>query len=233
MASRSKQLWIWLAITALVALIVIPLWGPMRIAWRCYWLHENGVREQAEVMAKLPNANFALRVIDGPHAGEVCTADTSVAIYDDTEIGESLEVVYVEWKPGECELASTIEASGWLLWFVVAVIGSILAGLIALGVTLSRSFTRLVNPKRRMKVEAGEVRCHVCGEAMEEGYLPLVSGIQWRRIGEPIGLPHALKGLAGTVGWRGRPRLHAFRCSTCEIVSFQYGNPSENRPGQA
>jgi hypothetical protein len=67
---------------------------------------------------------------------------------------------------------------------------------------------------------------------MEEGYLPLVSGIQWRKGSEPIGLPHALKGLAGTVGWRGRPRLHAFRCSRCEIVSFQYGKPSDNQLGQ-
>jgi hypothetical protein len=232
MTSRSKQLWIWLVISALAALTVIPLWGPMGIAWRCYWLYENGIREQAEVLKKLPNATFALRIVDGPNAEEVCTADTSVAIYDATEIGESLEVVYIEWKPGDCELASTIEASGWIIWFVVAVIGSMLAGLIALGVTLSRSFTRLVNPKRRMRVESGEVRCHVCDEPMEEGYLPLVSGIQWRKAGEPIGLPHALKGLAGTVGWRGRPRLHAFRCSACEIVSFQYGKPSDDRPCQ-
>jgi hypothetical protein len=171
-------------------------------------------------------------VIDGSHAGEVCTADTSDAIYDATEIGESLEVVYLEWKPGECELASTIEASGWIIWFMVAVTGSIFVGLIAIGVTLSRSFTLPVYPKRRMRVEPSEVRCHACDEVMEEGYLPLVSAIQWRRIGEPIGLPHALKGLAGTVGWRGRPRLHAFRCSTCEIVSFQYGKASDDRPGQ-
>jgi hypothetical protein len=232
MAPRSKQLWIWLAVSALVALIAVPLWGPMRIAWHCYQLHENGIRDQAEVVKKLPNELFALRVVGGPHAGEVCTADTSVAIYDATEIGESLEVVYIEWKPGECELDSTIEASGGVIWFMAAVIGSILAGLIALGVTLSRSFTRPVHPKRRMRVEPGEVRCHACGEAMEEGYLPLVSGIQWRKVGEPIGLPHALKGLVGTVGWRGRPRLHAFRCSTCEIVSFQYGKPSDNQPGQ-
>ncbi|MBW2542472.1 MAG: hypothetical protein JRF15_10300 [Deltaproteobacteria bacterium] len=232
MAPRSKQLCIWLAISALVALIAIPLWGPMRIAWHCYQLHENAAREQAEVVEKLPNETFALRVIDGPHVGEVCTADTSVAIYDATEIGESLEVVYVAWKPGECELSSTVEASGWIIWFMVAVIGSILAGLIALGVTLSRSFTLPVNPKRRMRADPAEIRCHVCGEAMEEGYLPLVSAIQWREIGEPIGLPHALKGLAGTVGWRGRPRLHAFRCSACEVVSFQYGKPSDDRPGQ-
>ena len=232
MAPRAKQLWIWFAIVALVALSVIPLWRPMGIAWRCYWLHENGIREQAEVLQKLPNETFALLVVDGPHAGQACTADTSVAIYDATEIGESLEVVQVEWKPGECELASTIEASGRLLWFVLAVIGSILAGLIALGIVLTRSFTRPVDPRRRMQVEIGEVRCHACGQAMEEGYLPLVSAIQWRKIGEPIGLPHALKGLAGTVGWRGRPRLHAFRCSTCEIVSFQYGNSSGRQPGQ-
>jgi len=232
MTLRSKRLWIWLVASALAALIVIPLLGPMRTAWRCYQLHENAVREWAEVAKKLPDATFALLVTDGPHAGEACTADTSVAIYDATETGETVEVVYVEWKPGECELVSTISASGRIFWLMTAVIGSMLAGVIALGVTLSRSFTRPAYPKRRMRVERGEVRCHVCREVMEEGYLPLVSGIQWRMPGDAVGLPHALKGLPGTVGWCARPRLHAFRCAQCEVVSFQYGDPSHCRSGK-
>lgn len=52
-----------------------------------------------------------------------------------------------------------------------------------------------------------------------------MAGIHWRQPGQPIGLPHALRGLPGTVGWRARPRLHVFRCVPREIVTFQYGDP--------
>jgi hypothetical protein len=205
--------------------LAVPLWGPMRGAWRCTALHQNGVREQAEVVHKLENATFALRIVDGPHAGRSCTAGTSQAIFDATRTGDVLEIVFLEWKPGECELSSTIETSAQLLWLISAVLGSLLAGLLALGVFLTRSFTRPVRPERRMGADPGHVRCPGCGEAMDEGYLPLLAGIHWRRLDEPIGLPHALGGLPGTVGWRRRPRLHAFRCVPCEIVTFQHGDP--------
>jgi hypothetical protein len=76
-----------------------------------------------------------------------------------------------------------------------------------------------------MQADPREVRCPACGKAMDEGYVPLLSGMSWRRIGEPIGLPHALTGMPGTVGRRGRPRLHAFRCVPCEIVTLQVGLP--------
>jgi hypothetical protein len=59
---------------------------------------------------------------------------------------------------------------------------------------------------------------------MAEGYLPILSGIHWRRPDQPIGLPHALSGMPGTVGWKGRPCLHAFRCEACRIVTFGYGS---------
>ena len=60
---------------------------------------------------------------------------------------------------------------------------------------------------------------------MAEGYLATLSGIHWRDAGQPIGLPHALGGLPGTVSMRRRPMLHAFHCAHCEVVSFQYGRP--------
>jgi len=225
MTLRSKLLALWLALGALTAVIVVPLWGPMHVAWRCYWLHANGVREQAEVVEKLENARFALRITEGPHTDQACTADTSLAIFEATQRGQVLEVVYLDWKPGECELASTIEASAGLLFSISGVVGLLLVGMLVLGLFLTRSFTRSAHPQRRMEVDPREVRCPACGKRMDEGYLPLLSGIHWRKLGDPIGLPHALRGLAGTVGWRRRPRLHAFRCVPCEIVTFQHGDP--------
>lgn len=40
---------------------------------------------------------------------------------------------------------------------------------------------------------------------------------------EVVGLPHALAGLPGTVGWRGRPRPHALRCAPCQVITLRYG----------
>jgi len=58
---------------------------------------------------------------------------------------------------------------------------------------------------------------------MAEGYLPLLAGVHWRGPDDPVGMPHALRGLPGTVGLRTRPKVHAFRCEPCEVVIFRYG----------
>lgn len=224
MEPRRKVLVLWCVIGGLVAALLLPLARPLGVAWRCYQLHENAPREQARVLHRFEeNASFALLIEAGPHAGEACTADTSAEIFAATEEGQGLEVVYVEWKPGSCELASTIAASARLLWIIAGGLATVVASLLLLGVFLHRSFTRPVHPPRRMDAPPGEVRCPACGKAMDEGYVPLLAGVHWRRLGEPIGLPHALGGLPGTVGRRGRPRLHAFRCVPCEILTLQYG----------
>lgn len=227
MSTRRKLAVVWGVIGLLIALLLVPMWRPLHVAWQCYWLHENGEREQARVVKKLDeSATFALAIEQGPHGGQACTADTSLALYEATPEGALLEVVVVDWKPGTCELSSTIDASGRLLWSFVGVLAAAVLGLLALGAFVHRSFTRAAHPRRRMPVAARDVRCPVCGKAMDEGYLPLLAGLHWRRPGEPVGLPHALRGLPGTVGWRERPRLHAFRCAPCEIVTLQYGDPT-------
>jgi hypothetical protein len=225
--SERRNVWIvWGVVALLLAPILAFSWRPLVIAWNCYWLHENAPREQARVMHKLEEqATFALLIEEGPHAGQGCTADTSRSIFEATQKGDLLPVVYVEWKPGECELESTIEASAWVLWSFIALLGFLCLLLIGLGAFLHRTFRRPRDPRRRMPVEPRDMRCPVCGKAMDEGYVPLLAGLHWRRIGDPVGLPHALHGLPGTVGWRERPRLHAFRCVPCEIVTLQYGEP--------
>jgi hypothetical protein len=230
MEPRRKVPILWCVIGALVAVLLLPLYGPLRTAWSCYRLHDNGEREQARVLEKLEeHGSFALLIEEGSHAGDACTADTSKAIFAATERGDTLEVVYVDWKPGTCELSSTIEASAQLLWILFAGLAFVIGSLLAFGLFLQRSFTRPAHPARRMAVDARDVRCPACGKAMDEGYVPLLSGVHWRRPGEPIGLPHALAGLPGTVGWKGRPRLHAFRCAPCEILTLQYGDPPGRR----
>lgn len=230
MANRRSVAIVWGSIGALLVLIAVPLARPMTAAWRCLWLHDHAARERAVVLHKFDeNGRFALQIEEGPNAGTACTAGTSQAIFDATSLGDRLEVVSVEWKPGRCELVTTIEASAHLLWWMSAVVGAVVAGLLVFGAALTRSFTRPAHPPRRMEAEPRDVRCPSCGKQMDEGYVPVLAGLHWRRLGEPLGLPHALSGMPGTVGWRGRPRLHAFRCVPCEILTVQYGNPPQPR----
>jgi hypothetical protein len=214
---------IWVVIGVLVSAIAVPLWGPLSLAWRCYWLHENGQRAQAELVHKLQGDTLVLRRADGSQAGNSCTARTSSAIHAAAEPGQTFEVVYFGERPGDCVLASTMGASRIVLFAIIGGLAGLLLLLVGVGVWLQKSFSRPAAPRRRMRVVPDSVRCPSCGGAMDEGYLPLLAGTHWRRLGEPIGLPHALGGLPGTVGWRGRPLVHAFRCAGCEILTFQYG----------
>lgn len=224
MNPRKQLLALWLSIGALLALIALPLAQPLASAWRCYWLVENAEREHARVLHKLEETtSLGLYIDAGLRAETSCLASTSRAVFEATEVGDTLEVVAVDWKSGDCELVSTLEASGRLLWLMSGVLAAFAFGLVAIGTFLTRSFSRPMFPPRRMEVDPAEVRCPACGKRMEEGWVPMLSGMSWRRLGQPIGLPHGLTGLSGTVGWRGRPRLHAFRCVPCEIVSLQYG----------
>ena len=147
---------------------------------------------------------------------------------DDAEIGERFTVIYSERSPGDCVLASTAENSFLFLIFMTLATVSMLLLVWGVGLLLHRSFTAPVFPARRMNVDASSVPCPSCGGKMVEGYLPLLSGIHWRSLGQPIGMPPAIHGLPGTVSLRGRPRVHAFHCAGCEIISFQYGKAEIN-----
>lgn len=225
MSGRSRTLCLWLLLGALGLAIALPLWVPLRRAWLCYRQHDAGDRARGELVKKLKPATLVLVLQTGPQAGHACTAKTSRAIHAAAEPGETFAVVTREDRPGDCVLESTLTASAWVLWSITGGLGALGLGIVGLGLFLQRSFTRPGVPQRRMNAGPGPVSCPVCDAPMAEGYLPLVAGVHWRDRGEPLGLPHALAGLPGTVGWRGRPRLHAFRCAGCEIVTFQYGKP--------
>lgn len=226
MTVRRKLLVVWLVLGTGLFLVLVPLWHPLKVAWSCYRLHDGAAREQARVLHKLDEtATLVLLIEEGPHADQACTADTSAAIFASLEPGDPVEVVQLDRAPGSCELSSTIEASGRVLFLLVGGLGAGVALLVALAAFLHRSFTRPVEPALRLALDEGGLRCPLCGKAMDEGYLAPMAGIHWRGRGQPIGLPHALGGLPGSVGWRGRPRLHAFRCVPCESVVFRYGKP--------
>ena len=228
MERRSKLVTLWALLGLLAAVIVGSVARPMMAGWRCYQLNASGEHASAEVVEKLADSTLLLQIGSGSRAGHACTAGTSEGHYEVLRIGEPLAVVYRTERPGACILAATLENSAALLWSLAGAIAVIVLLILWAGVAVQRSFTAPAFLTSYLDADAKDVTCPLCGAEMAEGYLALLAGLHWRQIGEPIGMPHALSGLPGTVGWRARPRLHGFRCETCSVVTFKYGD----RPGE-
>jgi len=223
MTRRSRSLRIWAPIVAVCAVVLGVSARPLALGWECHRLHATGERAATEVVATEAPKHLVLRILDGPRAGTHCTSTTSAAHRERLAPGDRLDVVLPEARPDECVLVATLENSAWLLWGVGALVALLVAMLVGAGLFLQRTFTRRLPPTTRFDLP-GDPVCPRCDAPMSEGYVPLLAGIHWREPGEPVGLPHALSGLPGTVGWRGRPRLHAWRCPKCEILTVQYGD---------
>ncbi len=221
MPPRRRVLLLWGVLGLLAAAILLVAYRPLAAGFACYWRAARGEPGRAEVVGKHEEVGLILELRSGSRAGTSCSAGTSSAIYRETRTGDVLDVVVLPDRPGECELVSTLEASAAVLWGVTGLLLALLLGIGLLGVFLQRSFARVPAPTTRLDV--AEVRCPRCGAPMIEGYLPLLAGLHWRVRGQPVGLPHALAGLPGTVGWRGRPRPHAFRCAPCQVITLRYG----------
>jgi hypothetical protein len=230
MERRSKLVALWALMGLLVALIVGAMARPMMTGWRCYRMHASGEHASAQLVEKLGNARLLLQIESGSQAGSACTASTSARHYRALRLGELLAVVYRTERPGECVLAATLENSAALLWSLTGAIAVIVLLIVWAGISAQRSFFAPAFLTSYLDVDGKDMKCPQCGGEMAEGYLALLAGLHWREIGEPIGLPHALGGLPGTVGWRTRPRLHAFRCKKCSVVTFKYADRPRGGP---
>jgi hypothetical protein len=225
MERRTRLLLIW-AVPVLLAVILIGAVGrPLAYAWRCYQLNATGEHARANVVGKNEHVGLVLQIASGSQRDRICTAQTSEAHLESAESGDVLEVVLPVDKPGDCVLAATLENSAALLWALSAASLALLLGVVLVGLFVQRSFTATGTLTTHLDVDRKDMACPQCSREMAEGYLPLLSSLHWREIDAPVGMPHALGGLSGTVGWCGRPRLHAYRCEACEIVTFRYGRP--------
>ena len=227
MSTRARIIGIWTLASVLALMSVAILARPMAIAWRCYQLNASGERAEAEVLHKLESPHLVIQIARGTHEGHACTTKTSAAHHGALEVGDPLEVVYLADRPDECVLVATIENSALVLWVLTAGIVGFVLLLFAGAWIVHRSLTAAPFLTSRLDLDGKRMHCPECGQDMEEGYLALLAGLHWRKPDEPIGLPHALSGLPGTVGWRARPRLHAFRCPACDIMTFKYGSSSK------
>jgi hypothetical protein len=223
MTRTSLRLWIWLPLATAALLLLVLVAGPIAHGWECYRTYAEGEHVEARVVGTDFERTLVLSIASGARAGEHCTARTSEEHRASLTPGDALDVVLPDARPGECVLVATLENSIALLWGLSALVVVALLMLVLLGLFLDRSFGRAGAPNARF--DLGEIDCPRCSAPMQEGYLALLAPLHWRAPDEPIGLPTALSGMDGTVGWRGRPCLHAFRCQPCEIVTLRYGKP--------
>jgi len=223
MKADALRRWIGPGVGALALALVALVAQPVAHGWACYRTHAEGEKVEARVVAADYASALVLEVATGPRAGEACTATTSAAHAARLGPGDTLAVVLPTAKPGECVLVATLENSIALLWGLVGLVAAAVLLLVLLGLFLHRTLSTPGVPTTR--VDFQDPVCPRCGAVMKAGYVPLLAGLHWREPGEPIGLPTAFSGLPGTVGWRGRPCLHAWRCDACELLTLRYGRP--------
>ena len=207
------------AVASVVALVILlAIASPFLRALRCYTDWASGEVAEGEVVKADPEVGLVLRFDDG----QACSVNLGPTALEDFELGEGVMAVRRGDRPGECELLSTIEASRAFLTAFAALVVALLLLVLLTAIGLNRVLNQV--PELTTRFDAGPLPCPRCQAPMEEGYLPLQSGVPWRRPDQPIGVAHAFHGLPGTApGLRTRPRVHAYRCEPCEVVTFRYG----------
>ncbi len=240
MTKRRKLLiltFVFFSVTAVIAWFIYPAFKMYRLYTR---LGTEGLTAEARILRKETRTSPSfLGIFDSrikKHLMQVefedlggnfnnAVLDVSKTFYDRHKGGDLVRVLYLRDDPGQCRPVAFVESTrniskvvvigGLAVWIFVAVLPAIV------GVFLI-SRTERAN---EIKLDIEEMRCPECGLPMEEGYIPLTSGINWRYKDEPIGLLAAFSGLPGTVWWNPfkRPKLPGFRCAKCKVILFKYG----------
>lgn len=242
---HKKGMWFPVALIAFVT--VIALYFPVKYGHDFllnYMLLHKGVVENVQVIKKgiivydelvwtdqtQPSDNHQFQV-QLPGAGKeenICQISVSKSLYDLTPAGSRISVTFLPGKPWKCKLSSSIQGTMSILMAGHALSAFMLLCAFGAAIFLYRSHKKpapgdLSDLTTNMELDK-EVHCPKCSEQMKEGYLPMGFGIHWRNIDQPMGLPTIFGVLPGTVFWFKRPKLHAYHCTRCKIVLFQYGN---------
>lgn len=144
--------------------------------------------------------------------------------YDKYEVGDVIQVLYLRDDPKQCKLAAYVESSKLMSKYVVICGAVVWFFIVLVPVIIGVFLISRVEGESDIKLEISEMKCPECSLPMQEGYVPLTSGINWRRKGESVGLLTVFSGLRGTVWWNpfSRPKLPGFHCTRCKVILFKY-----------
>lgn len=219
---KPSVLIVWSVATLLGLFLIGGTWGALETAWNEIRVWSSEPPELGEVLEV--SEEVGLRIRFGGAGGEICKADFGVTSLEDHTPGDRVRAYRRSDRPGKCLLEDAAEASRVLLASLVAMIVVMLLGLVLAAMVATRKLREVPVLTTRLDPALGSTECLRCARPMGEGYLPLLSGIHWRELGDPVGIPTVFGGLPGTVRWWGaRPMAHAFRCESCEVVLFRYG----------
>lgn len=223
MSTHTAKALIWLGAALLCGTLVSVAGPPLMKVWQCYRLADSAERETGTVIGKHETVGLVFSFGDDIASTDACTAETSPAVFEAAQVGDTFEVVRKPGRPDQCYLESSLALSGMILAGVSGLTLVVVALILGLALIALRSFADapLLTASFSMH-EMGSLTCPACAVAMNPGYIVPMGGIHWRLSDQPIGLPTTLGGLSGTVGWKGRPRLQAFRCRKCDIVTFKH-----------
>jgi hypothetical protein len=218
---------VWGSAIGLSAIMVLMIGPPLLKVWHCYHLANSAEREIASVVGKHESVGLVFGFGSEHIPTDSCTAEVSKSVFEAAQIGGTFEVVRKPGRPDQCYLTSSLALSGLILAGLSGLTLIVLALILGFAWFAQRSFASAMTLTSEVdEAELGGVSCCGCFATMEPGYIVPFGGIHWRDADQPIGLPTALGGLPGTVGWRGRPRLQAFRCEVCGIVTFKHLTPA-------
>lgn len=236
-----------LPLLVVVMLTAVPAWIFYSFLGKFIFyekLHSNGVNATAVLLDKaiirdgrlfktsVTSSSDDHRFLVGFTTGKGVTAKCKISVskrtYDVISKRDQLLVSYLPDDPAQCTIPNSLELNRYLVLSVLAV--AIFLLLLAAGFIfyIYRSFKKLssrnlVPLTNNLGLQENKLNCPRCRSQMKEGYLPTVGGISWRDRGDPVGIPTMLTGLPGTTFFLKRPKLHAYRCESCHIITFKYG----------
>ncbi|MDT8389711.1 MAG: PF20097 family protein [Lentisphaeria bacterium] len=71
------------------------------------------------------------------------------------------------------------------------------------------------------------MKCPSCHSEMKKGWIPLTRGLTWKELDEKSSICFPKGNIPGLeVGWRLK-RMYLYRCDACEIMSFYFGEKTE------
>jgi len=123
----------------------------------------------------------------------------STSTYERYRVGDYVQVLYLREGPSKCRVAAYVGSTkliskyvlvcGAVVWLFFVLVSGIIGAFL---ITRAGGAMDIV-------IKVKEMKCPECLVSMEEGYIPVTSGINWRRKGESVGMLTVFSGLPGTV----------------------------------